>query len=214
MTDLCDTAIKQPTTGSTTFKSRGPLAGIVILPAVVYACLSRPLVGADTLADQELNLLAWAILSAGIFMRIWATLYIGGRKSVTLVTEGPYATCRHPLYVGSLLAAVSLAVFLKSPIALAAVAVTALIYAVWIIPSEEHNALACFGAAYRAYQAATPRFFPRFRRLPRPRFVEVKVAELLRELGRDFIGIMLGASAELVAHCRMAPWWPHLLRFP
>jgi protein-S-isoprenylcysteine O-methyltransferase Ste14 len=193
-----------------TFKARGPLAAMVILPAVAYACFTPPLVNADTWADMGLNVLAWAILGAGIFMRIWATLYIGGRKSIAMVTEGPYAACRHPLYVGSFFVAVSLAVFLKSPVVLAAVLATALLYAIWVLPSEEQHALACFGAAYREYQAATPGFIPNFRRLKRPGFVEIKVAELLRELGRDFIGIMLGASAQLVAHCRAAPWWPNL----
>jgi protein-S-isoprenylcysteine O-methyltransferase Ste14 len=211
---MSDMTYRKPTTGiDRTFKSRGPLAGIVILPAVAYACLSPPLVNAGTWADAGLSVLAWAIFSAGIVMRIWATLYIGGRKSVALVTEGPYAACRHPLYVGSFFVAVSLAVFLKSPVVLVAVAATAFIYAVWIIPSEEQHALACFGAAYREYQAATPRFIPSFRRLKRPGFVEIKVAELLRELGRDLIGVMIGASAELVAHCRAEPWWPHLVRF-
>jgi protein-S-isoprenylcysteine O-methyltransferase Ste14 len=201
-------------TRSRAFKSRGPLAAGIILPAVAYACFSRPLVEAGGWADLGLNLLAWAILSLGIFMRVWSTLYIGGRKSISIVTEGPYAACRHPLYVGSLFIVISVAVFLKSPVALAAVAATALIYTLWVIPSEEQHALACFGAPYLEYQGATPRFLPSLRRLRRPRFVEVKVAELLRELARDFGYIMIGASAEFVAHCRMAPWWPHLLPSP
>jgi protein-S-isoprenylcysteine O-methyltransferase Ste14 len=200
----------EPLTSDARFKSRGALGGMVVLPAVAYACLSRPLVEVGGWADVGLNVVGWVILSLGIFMRIWSTLYIGGRKSASMVTEGPYAICRHPLYVGSFLIVLSLAVFLKSPVALGAVAIAAMVYRLWIIPSEERHALACFGAPYLEYQGATPRLLPSLRSLRRPRFVEVKVAELLRELARDFGCIMIGASAELIGHCRMAPWWPHL----
>jgi protein-S-isoprenylcysteine O-methyltransferase Ste14 len=46
-----------------------------------------------------------AILGA-IMARLWCTLYIGNRKSVQLVMDGPYSLCRNPLYTASILGAV------------------------------------------------------------------------------------------------------------
>lgn len=202
------------TSGNKVFESRGLLAALVILPALASAVFSRPLVRVGTWVDVGLSLVAWATLCTGIFLRLWATLYVGGRKGLFLVIEGPYAMCRHPLYVGSCFIVVSLAVFLESRILLAAVALTALIYAAWVIPSEERHAITCFGDQYLAYRALTPRFLPGFSRLRRPGMVEVKVAELLREMSRDFGCIMAGALATLVAHFRVQPWWPTIPGLP
>jgi protein-S-isoprenylcysteine O-methyltransferase Ste14 len=43
----------------------------------------------------------------GATLRLWSTLYIGGRKRVVLVSDGPYSLCRNPLYVGTFLIALS-----------------------------------------------------------------------------------------------------------
>ncbi len=194
--------------GEKVFAWRGWMGAVIVLPAVVAACLSPPLVRSGTIADAGLDILAWCILSGGIFVRLWATLYIGGRKSLSIVTGGPYALVRHPLYVGSFLIILSLAVFLKSLTVLAAVALIALVYACFVVPSEERHASKCFGAAYRTYAHATPRFLPRSVRLGRPGMIEVKAAAFLQEFARDFGCIMIAAAAQLCAHLRLQPWWP------
>ena len=190
------------------FTWRGWLSAAVIVPAVALACLSKPLVGEGQFGDAGLDFLAWLLLGAGVFVRLWATLYIGGRKSLSLVCDGPYALCRHPLYVGAFLILASLAVFLTSPVVFAATLVIGLIYGLLIVPSEERHAAACFGDAYREYCAVTPRFWPRGIKLGRPGKVEVKVGEFMRELARVYGFIALGAAAEFLAYCRPLPWWP------
>lgn len=196
------------------FMWRGWFSALIVAPAIALACLSKPLVVEGDFGDVGADFLAWLILGAGAFMRLWATLYIGGHKSMSLVTEGPYAICRHPLYVGSFLIALSLAVFLTSPTVLAALIIVAIFHALVVVPSEERHAAACFGEAYRAYCAVTPRFFPRAIRLGRPGRVDVKVGEFLREFARVYGFIVLGAAAEFLAFCRQLPSWPKLLSLP
>src|SRR5947207_2150332 len=60
----------------------------------------RPLPEGTTL-DHVMDGCGWALAVAGIALRLWATLCIGGRKTHQLVDEGPYSLCRNPLYVGT-----------------------------------------------------------------------------------------------------------------
>jgi len=196
------------------FARRGWLAAVVILPALVVASFSQPLFCEGEPGDMGFDLLGWLLLGGGVFMRLWATLYIGGRKSISMVTEGPYAMCRHPLYLGSFLIILALACFMASPVVLAATIIVGLFYAFVIVPSEERHAESCFGEAYCAYAAVTPRFVPRFRNLRRPGRIEIKVAEFLREFSRMYGAVAIGATAEFLAYCRPQPWWPKLFRLP
>ncbi len=195
------------------FRLRGWISGLILLPAIGLACLSPPLQNEGTLADSAIDALGWCLLAVGLFLRLWATLYIGGKKGVAFVTDGPYAMCRHPLYLGSFFVIVSLAVFLQSMILLGAVVLVAALHALLVLPSEERYLIASFGPAYRAYAARTPRLIPRVRNLRRPGIIEIKVAELLREAGRAFGCGVIGAASEFVIQCRAQPWWP-LVHFP
>jgi hypothetical protein len=89
-----------------------------------------------------------------------------------------------------------------------------IIYAIWVIPSEERHAIRCFGKPYRVYAQSTPRFIPRLSRLKRPGTIEVKVAAFLLESARDFGCILIGAATDFFAHTRLQPWWPKPFNLP
>lgn len=196
------------------FLWRGRISMLLILPACIVAVFSRPWFGEGTWFDVVGDFVGWLLLGAGIFLRHWATLYIGGRKSIALVTTGPYALCRHPLYVASLLILVSLAVFLLSVTLLATALVAAVVYAWGIVPSEEQHARTCFGDDYRAYARSTPRFLPKRFRVMRPGSIEIKVGAFLRECARTYGLIVLGAAVDLLAYGRTQPWWPSPFHAP
>jgi protein-S-isoprenylcysteine O-methyltransferase Ste14 len=114
-------------------------------------------------------------------LRLWATLYVGGRKDLALQASGPYALCRNPLYLGSFALAIAVAAFLQDVVFACAVLVVASLYAWLVVPAEERALLARFGEAYREYTASTPRFVPRFRRPAGPAVLEVDTRRFLAE---------------------------------
>jgi protein-S-isoprenylcysteine O-methyltransferase Ste14 len=95
----------------------------------------------------------------GEVLRLWASGHI--EKTKALATGGPYAHTRNPLYVGSLLMAIGVAVAAASPW----VALVAAVYFLAFYPSvmrEEADFLAKkFGEEYAAWAAAVPLFLPR-----------------------------------------------------
>jgi protein-S-isoprenylcysteine O-methyltransferase Ste14 len=54
-----------------------------------------------TVVAQALFAVGAALVLAGFGGRVWALRHIAGRKKRQLVCSGPYAMCRHPLYLSS-----------------------------------------------------------------------------------------------------------------
>lgn len=113
-----------------------------------------------------------ALLGASTLGTYWIFQSLGSnvtrtvltREDATLVTSGPYAFVRHPLYTNGALAFTALSLATTSWWFIASVALGMLLLAVRT-RQEEAYLEARFGAAWRAYAAGTGRFFPR---LPAP----------------------------------------------
>jgi protein-S-isoprenylcysteine O-methyltransferase Ste14 len=108
----------------------------------------------------------WFGIAAIMFVivgRTWCSLYIGGRKTRTLVAVGPYSVCRNPLYVFSVIGGVGVGAQLGSfTLAAAAGALAWLVF--FVVALKEEEALsAAFGDSYRRYVDRVPRFLPRWR---------------------------------------------------
>lgn len=92
----------------------------------------------------------------------WPVLY-KAQHSGTLATSGPYARIRHPQYVGFVL--IMLGFLFQWPTLLTLAMFPVLVFMYWRLAlREERDAEAEFGAEYRRYAAATPRFFPGMRK--------------------------------------------------
>ena len=77
-----------------------------------------------------------------------------------LVTTGPYARIRHPLYSGMCGWFVSLSLLTANWIFVAACCLT-VIGLLWRIPKEEQMMIEAFGDEYKGYMQRTGRFFPK-----------------------------------------------------
>ena len=141
---------------ATSFRLRGVLAQAFLIPTGAVALFSHPFTRPGTWDRTGLVLLSWICFLPGAVMRLWATLYIGRRKSREMVREGPYSICRNPLYLGSFLIGCGAALQLESPVFLAGVLFTAFVYARWIIPREEAFLERIFGERYRSYRREVP----------------------------------------------------------
>ena len=144
------------------FGKRGEL---LALPALVLAVAGKP--SAFSIAA------GLPVAFAGEVMRMWAVGYSGVTTrgdTVTapaLVTAGPYAYVRNPLYVGNFVTAAGFAIAFTGknsvPVRAALVggslAVMAGIYGV-IVPHEERYLRETFGPAFDDYAARVPRVVP------------------------------------------------------
>ncbi len=100
-----------------------------------------------------------ALAAAGEAVRLWASGHI--EKTRRLATGGPYAHTRNPLYVGSVLMAIGLAVGTASPWVVAAVGLYFAAFYPPVIREESAFLREKFGEEYAAWAAAVPVFVPR-----------------------------------------------------
>jgi protein-S-isoprenylcysteine O-methyltransferase Ste14 len=117
-------------------------------------------------AIQAAGLVLWAF---GMILLVWASAVLGRHMAINgvavdhqLVTRGPYAFVRHPVYGSFTLIAVGTAMVFRSYLVLG-LAVVCIVQAVWWMHAEEGLLASAdgFGDAYRDYMARTGRFLPR-----------------------------------------------------
>jgi len=101
------------------------------------------------------GLAAWAKLRLGR----WFSATFGVKEGHVLVTDGPYAMTRHPIYTGVLIALLGSALTWNSLLTLALTALIAIplfFHTVYEESLFEHH----FGAPYLDYQRRVPRIVP------------------------------------------------------
>jgi protein-S-isoprenylcysteine O-methyltransferase Ste14 len=204
--------VHQP--GARVFKLRGWFGWLFLVPTVAVVMFSPPLIREGTTADLLADIVGFAIFACGGMLRLWSTLYVGAQKSRAVISEGPYSICRNPLYLGSFLIAMSMAIYLKSITVIAGTMLMALAYAALTIPAEERFLAEKFGEVYRGYRKRTPRLIPRFRLFHSPEVIPVNVRALRTEMWRLSYWILLPMVAEILAHLRAHSLWPHYFRLP
>ena len=180
------------------FARRGELLAI---PAVALAVLGRP--SARSIA------VGLPLAFAGEAIRAWAVGYSGVTTrgdTVTapaLVTAGPYAFVRNPLYLGNAVTALGFAlaftgrnrVLHRLALVGGVLGTMFAVYAV-VVPHEERYLRATFGEAFDAYTAAVPRTIPRTTPLEHARGT-YDPSVIARAESRTFLtfGAMLAALA-------------------
>ncbi len=106
-----------------------------------------------------------AVCAAGVAFAVWARLSLGEnwgmpmtlRQNPELVTRGPYAFVRHPIYTGMTFAIVGTALVVPPYWTLAAIFV---VYFVYSALREEKDMLAQFPEQYGAYKKRSKMFVP------------------------------------------------------
>jgi protein-S-isoprenylcysteine O-methyltransferase Ste14 len=173
---------------------------------------SQPIVERDSWVELLVKALAWIAFVIGIVFRFWATLYVGGRKRVELLRDGPYSLCRNPLYLGSLFVALATGLFLESASFAMFLLVVMVVYVFLTVPAEESDLRAIHGAAYDDYCRNVPRFWPRPSLFHTSPVIDVWVRGLRRESKRAVLWLLVPVLGSLVCYLRYRPEWPHLFR--
>jgi protein-S-isoprenylcysteine O-methyltransferase Ste14 len=99
------------------------------------------------------------LVALGEIVRLWASGHI--EKTLVLATGGPYAHSRNPLYVGSVLLALGLALAAASPWVAGAVVVYFAAFYPSVMREEAAFLRRKFPEEYRAWEASVPVFLPR-----------------------------------------------------
>jgi protein-S-isoprenylcysteine O-methyltransferase Ste14 len=124
-------------------------------------------------AFDLLLLLGILFAAAGAFLRTWGAAYLGSGvvkdgamhtsgTSVGVIADGPYRHLRNPLYLGTFLHTLALALLMPRTGAIFAIVLIGLMQ-VRLILGEEAFLTRSLGAPYLAYQALVPRLWPSFR---------------------------------------------------
>jgi protein-S-isoprenylcysteine O-methyltransferase Ste14 len=109
--------------------------------------------------------------------RLWSSVFIAGHKDVELVTTGPYARCRHPLYACSMLGALGLGLTTRSVLLCVIVVVLIAALVIYAASCEEQFLADAFPEAFQAYVSATPnKWWPRSAATRLPERLDVQPA--------------------------------------
>jgi protein-S-isoprenylcysteine O-methyltransferase Ste14 len=118
-------------------------------------------------AVVEVGAAGWVLTALGMLFSMWARVSLGrnwsGRVALKhgqeLVSTGPYAFVRHPIYTGLLMALTGTALYDGRWRALLGLAFFAIGF--WLKARSEENLLEReFGEEYRTYRAQTPMLIP------------------------------------------------------
>jgi protein-S-isoprenylcysteine O-methyltransferase Ste14 len=136
---------------------------LAALLALVFVVLlfGQSIFPPETVIHEAIEMAGIVLIVIGIAGRLWSTLYIGGRKSVAVVTDGPYSITRNPLYVFSSIAAAGVGAQMGSITAAVGFGVACAAAFHLVILREERYLAANLGADYLNYLATVPRFFPK-----------------------------------------------------
>jgi len=154
---------------------RGVFIARVVAFFALIAFLVMYLLGAkwiDTFLFPLPDWLRWTGFAIGLLsvtFWTWTQIHLDTQWSAQLhltkdhhlVTTGPYARIRHPLYVGMLGWCVSLSLLTANWI-FVAVCVLSAAGLLYRVPKEEQMMVEAFGDEYRNYMKRTGRFFPKF----------------------------------------------------
>lgn len=129
----------------------------------------------------------FVLLAGGEAIRFWGVSIAGSETRTTgkvggtfLITNGPFAYVRNPLYVGNMLMYAGVGVMSWALFPWLLLIAVAWFYAQYylIVTQEEEYLGKQFGKAYEEYESAVGRFFPRFKRYiaaqPPPKHVSAR----------------------------------------
>ncbi len=195
--------------------SRSTANWLFVTPVIITALLlAKPtLTGNSEFTDEVVDVIGFALVALGMIIRIvsreWKAIHLKGG----LVTSGPYAIVRHPMYIGSLISGLGLCTVMGS-LLFAAVFVIAYTFTHRSISfAEERFLVKQWPDQFKAYKSNVPAFFPNPVKLPRLIAAEKPWKTLTRNAVKRELGTICGFSvAALLLEVRedfVVEGWKH-----
>jgi len=184
------------------------------IPVIFLAVFVRPGWSTESTPAFCVEFAGYVLVLAGLAIRIWSILYIGGRKSDELITEGPYSLCRNPLYVGTFLVALGVGLCFENILMLVTILAAAVPVHLVIVPQEEANLARKFPLEFPEYQRRVRRFRPRLAGYHTSERVSVSVRSIWRVLIDTSAILMLPQLEDLLELLHDKGILPVLWYFP
>ena len=146
-------------------------------PVLALADVAEPIAALDTTAVHVLGVVLFAVGLAATFAAQVAMgdswrIGVDEAERTDLVTAGPFALVRNPIFSAMLPTSAGLALMVPSAVAFAGLATLALALELQVRMVEEPYLLSRHGKRYGDYAARVGRFVPRVGRLGSPRAAE------------------------------------------
>ncbi|HEV2577618.1 MAG TPA: isoprenylcysteine carboxylmethyltransferase family protein [Acidobacteriaceae bacterium] len=133
---------------------------------VLSSLLSRTGLLSFVAATNLILIIAIVLVTLGAWLRIWGASYVGASivqsramHGDAMLADGPYRRTRNPLYLGTILHIIGLAILMPPSGAIFCVALIWLLQ-VRLALAEEPFLTQQFGESYVQYRKAVPRFLP------------------------------------------------------
>jgi protein-S-isoprenylcysteine O-methyltransferase Ste14 len=134
------------------------LIGLIFISIILFSKSGYE----GSLSYEILELSGYVLIVIATLGRIWATVYIGGRKDEELCQDGPYSIWRNPLYVFSFFGAVGI-ILSSGKLILLFIIMPFFIYNYYfVIKGEEARLFELFGNEYAEYCKKVKRIIPNF----------------------------------------------------
>jgi protein-S-isoprenylcysteine O-methyltransferase Ste14 len=163
---------------------------VLVILLIIFTASSIKQGGIADVVLQTSGLFLLTVCSIG---RLWALLYISGKKTHEVVTDGPYSIVRHPLYLFSFIGAIGIGLVSENILVLAVIIIFYLSYYPLTILSEEKHLTKKYGRAYIDYAQKTPRFLPKPSLYQSPDYFVVNAEIFLKNMaiGMWFVWIFI-----------------------
>ena len=165
------TGLRLPPPGTATVERLGTalfLLALLLAAVAPLLALTGTLEPISVLRSAPFKILGFLLYGLGLCGTLWAQFAMGRSwrigvdvtERTMLVTRGPFAVVRNPIFSAMFLAAAGLALLVPNALALAAFAILILGVELQVRFVEEPYLLQTHGAAYATYAAHTGRFAP------------------------------------------------------
>ncbi len=165
-------------------------------------------------ADILFGFIGLIMVSVGMLGRIWASLYISGQKTSSLITFGPYSIVRNPLYLFSLVGATGLGMASESMLLTGLILFAFLLYYPMVVFREERTLTDVHGNDFLEYANVTPRFVPDFRLYEQPATHTASVKAFQKAMLDSSYFILLYGLLQILGKLHLLGILPTFLRIP
>lgn len=199
-------------TSPSLFKKRTNYLRILVTCALMPVLLfSESIWQKCSLTHKVMELLGYLFIALGVFVRVYASLYVGGHKNSSLIITGPFSVVRNPLYVGSLIATLGLGFMTKSIILMIVISGIFLVFHWFTILREESFLNEKFGEAYADYQKHVPRWIPDPALWTSPSQIMIKPEFIFRTMRDGLVFFLAPSILELFYRLRISGILPKYL---